>query len=276
MLIYQSFQSTIKYYVNTVVFKNKGLFLILIPYFIFSLFSLIQGQPIDDEVYHLIMVNNFNNNFFDTLFGNSYIIANTPLPYIIVLIPSELFGINIILCRIVTILFSIFSLLLFFIVIKKINSQSSLFFLLILFFYPYFIRTSFSFYMSIYGIFFALLAYLFIMNFGTNLSYFFAGAFSSLAILCQQFYIAVPAGILTYMIIDGIINKSFGKVKLYRMMLFLIPMLLPFLLFYKWGGFTVIHSHKIIFNISNITGVLTVIGFWFLPFTSGRLTKWSV
>ena len=54
-------------------------------------------------------------------------------------------------------------------------------------------------------------------------------------------------------------------------MLFLIPMLLPFLLFYKWGGFTVIHSHKIIFNISNITGVLTVIGFWFLPFTLQKM-----
>ena len=271
MFIRQDFQRTFKYYFKPLVYTNKGLILILFTYFVFSLFSLIQGQPIEDEFYHLTMVNNFSNNFLGTLFGDSYIIANTPLPYVIVLFPSELFGINIVLYRIITIIFSIFSLLLFFILIKKINPQVPLFFVFILFFYPYFIRTSFSFYMVIYGIFFALIAYLLIMNLETYPSYFMTGLSSSLAILCQQFYIAIPAGLLTYMIIEGVNKKSFGKIKFYKIVLLILPILIPFSLFWKWGGFTIISSHRIVFSIWNITGVLTVIGLLFLPYTLQRI-----
>ena len=271
MLIYQGFQRTFMFNIKTLLLQNKGLILILIPYFIFSLFALIQGQPIEDEVYHLTMVNNLKSNFFGTLFGDSYIIANTPLPYLIILFPSEIFGINIVLCRIITIIFSLSSLLLIFILMKKINPPSLLYSVFIILFYPYFIRTSFSFYMALYGIFFALIAYLLIMNLETYLSYFLAGLFSSLAILCQQFYIAIPAGLLTFMIIKGVTEKSLGKTKAYNTILLLLPLLIPFSLFCMWGGFTIISSHKIVFSIWNITGVLTVIGFWFLPYTLLRI-----
>ena len=271
MLINQGFQKTFIYNIKTLLLENKGLILILIPYIIFSFFTLIQGQPIEDEVYHLAMVNNFKNNFFGTLFGDSYITANTPLPYLIVLFPSEIFGINIVLCRILTILFSIFSLWLFLILIKKMNPSSPVYVVFILLFYPYFIRTSFSFYMVIYGIFFALIAYLYIVDLKNYLSYFMAGLFSSLAILCQQFYIAIPAGLLTYMIIKVVSEKSLKKTQVYNTILFLLPLLIPVLLFWKWGGFTVISSHRIVFSICNITGVLTIIGFWFLPYTLLRI-----
>lgn len=271
MLIYQCFQRNLKDNLKTLVLTNKGLILILIPYFIFSFFSIIQNQPIEDEVFHLEMVNNFKNNFFATLFGNSYITGNTPLPYFLVLFPSEFFGINIVLCRIITIFFSILSLLLFLILIKKINPLSPAYVVYIVLFCPYFIRTSFSFYIVIYGIFFALIAYLLIMDLNNYLSYFLAGLFSSLAILCQQFYIAIPVGLLTYLIIEGVIKKTFGKNIIYKMVLFILPLTIPISLFGKWGGFSVISSHKIIFSIWNITGVLTIIGAWFLPYTLLRM-----
>jgi len=109
------------------------------------------------------------------------------------------------------------------------------------------------------------------MNLETNLSYFSAGLFSSLAILCQQYYLAIPAGFITYMIYEIFIKKSFTKNKINNVLLFLLPLLIPLLLFYIWGGLTKLTSYEIEFSIWNITGILTVIGFWFLPFTIQKM-----
>lgn len=249
--------------------NNKQLLLLLFFYMSFAFISLYLLNPHFDEVNcHIPTVNEFcNSNVVSAIKSDNYKSANTPLPYIIVASFHKLIGIEPTLfsVRVFNIIISITTLLLFG---KLIGKQNNILFyaLVILFFYPYFLKPSFAFFMSIYGLLFYLV-FLLKLNDDGAFNKFLVGIAISFAILSQQFYLILLAPYCIKIITEFVrVNdkKRFFK----EQFLFLLPLTLVGGLFIIWGGLThpFFHYHGVEFRIENVTSILILIGSTFFPF----------
>ncbi|HLI93097.1 MAG TPA: hypothetical protein VKU83_05795, partial [Puia sp.] len=152
-----------------------------------------------------------------------------------------------------------------------------------LLFYPYFFLNSFVFYPVNYGLFFALLGLLALDRERKKNGYgkegkgywrdLLAGVCLSLAVLCQQFYLVVPAAVCFARIIlimyknrrpflPALVQTTVGNIAL------LLPLIAPALVFIRWKGLTHpnFHVHSVAFIPSTVTAILFVIGFYFIPY----------
>jgi hypothetical protein len=228
----------------------------------------------DEALFHYPNVLNFSDNGIAATFNNKYSAANTPLPYIIVAVLGKLFTPSLLLARIVTCIFSIFS---FYFICRIIKlSGAPVYYALVIFFYPYFFNNSFVFYVTNYGLFFVLWAVYILKKKETNLSYIFhflVGMLLCLGILCQQFYLVIPFSIILYNFALLMRNKSAlntGAVWKFATSSFfmLLPMVLPIALFIKWGGLTHpnFNIHSLSFYPSTLVAILFVTGFYLFIF----------
>ncbi|HLX12437.1 MAG TPA: hypothetical protein VKS81_06450, partial [Bacteroidota bacterium] len=243
---------------------------------IFCLLSLRKlGAFTEDEVlFHYPNFLNFYYHGFQTTFSPTYSAANTPLPYIIAALVAKLFTPSLLLTRLVTAVFSLGAFVVFAYILGERGCPHYL--SLVFLFFPYFFLNSFIFYVINYGLFFAVLALIPLLDNSIHrgsISFMAVGGTLCCAILCQQFYLVIPFSIL----IAGGLTKSdspfpyaFSMERYtYRSMgLMLIPVLLPFIIFIKWGGLT--HPnfarHALSFHMSTVVAILFVAGFYFSPF----------
>lgn len=181
---------------------KKNLSMILIPalYLVFGVISIQTGNiHFDESNSHLPALELFTSNDPVTAsLSAEYSSASTPLPYIIASLPLKLFNLKPSLssARLVNIIISFICLIIF---IKLVKKADFLYPAMILFFYPYFLKPSFAFFMSVYGLFFFLIFIYFILK--KNNAGFFLGSLSlSLAILSQQFYLPVVFFFLYYLV----------------------------------------------------------------------------
>lgn len=260
---------------ETVIASNFNVVTVFIFLFFLMLSLLrINRYTLDETVFHYPNFLNFYENGWEATFNEKYSAANTPLPYIIVATLAKFFGPSLALARITTALISFFTLLL---VVKlldfrKVPHSQSIGFL----FLPYFFVNAFVFYAVNYGLFFLVMG----MNFwkdsliiASKRKELLAGIFFSLAVLCQQFYVLAPIGIVVYKLIRLIAQKGYTNRKLIgrelaAASLLTIPLLIPFLLFFTWGGITHpnFSSHSLGFYPTTIVAVLFVLGFYFFPY----------
>ncbi len=241
---------------------------------IFFVISLLQVNSfhLDETLFHYPNALNFYENGFNALFNELYSSANTPLPYIMVAIAAKLTGLSLILARIITGLVSLCAFLIGIHLLKKHGADQYCYFVLL--FYPYFFTHSFVFYAINFGLFFALLG-LFILDDKENSLWanFLAGACFSLAVLCQQFYLMLPAAIaLTYLITalraqDGKDGKLGGRLlkTLYLSAILFLPLLAPAWLFLQWQGLTHpnFNMHSLALTPYNVTAIFALLGFYF-------------
>lgn len=138
---------------------------------------------------------------------------------------------------------------------------------IILFFYPYFLKPSFAFFMSIYGLMFFLLFLLFIDR-ENNYYIFISGLSLAAAILSQQFYLILFL-FYTFYIIYKEYELKISLSFLLKILLFLIPFVLPGILFIFWQG--IVHpsytSWGVSLNLSTGTAVFITLGAVFMPYT---------
>gem|GEM_PF-2259661 len=252
--------------------RNKMYLLYIVLYLAFCSLSFIQNTAKGDEKeFHIPTAININENLFATIFGEGYLSANTPLPYIIVDSAGQLFGINLIVVRTSTAIISFISLIMFSVLIGA-NSKKPVYYASLPFlFYPYFLMCSFVFYTPVYGLLFALLAFWFLLNIENRVSQFLFGLSSSFAILSQQFYIVIPAAVImwrVWLLVKDRRKTSSIKKQIISILLISIPLLLPLWLFVKWKGLLhpMSQCHNISFHIENLTAVFTVLGLVFIPF----------
>ena len=253
---------------------------IIIIILFFSVISLLTLIPKHDEVVnHLPTLLTFHEtNIFYAMQSDNYLGANTPLPYIIIAFLCKLFHVtpSLFIARLAGILIASLTI---FIVLRFISFVPIKdYFLLILcfLFYPYFLKPAFTFYLAIYGLLFFILTLLF-LNKQNLRSIFFGGIFNSLAILCQQFYLVVPIWFLYKLFIDyknGNDLKYISK----RFFLFFLPLLLPLLLFVKWGGISNKNfpEHTVSFSfisLTNVTAILAILGGLFFPLIFEKMSK---
>lgn len=146
----------------------------------------------------------------------------------------------------------------------------------VLFFYPYFLKPSFAFFMSIYGLMFFLL-FIYLIQKKGNGRIFLAGLSLAAAVLCQQFYLIVfvfYAGYLMYkefrlkVSLESLLNVSY----------FLLPFILPVIVFLFWGG--LVHpsyqAWGTVFGLSGLTGVLVTLGAVLLPYIAFNIKEIKV
>ncbi len=250
--------------------KNKfyiGLFGIFL---LFLVLSLLQNRvEYDEKYFHLpTLILFFKNGIFKSIVSPNYNAANTPLPYIISILPIKLLGLepDLSIARIINSLIACFTIIVFIVLLKRRGNKTTVIYgSLILFFYPYFLKPAFTYYMAVYGLLFFLLSLLFIDD-NSYKGSLLTGFFTAFAILSQQFYLLL---ILFYPI-HLFIYDSFKVSKEYvlKVSLFLLPQLIPFIIFYVWNGFTPhkFSYHNIQFEVTNISAIIIIIGSVVLPF----------
>lgn len=243
---------------------------IIIFYIIFTILSQIQTkQKIDEYFNHYpTVLEIYKNGLFETIRTDNYKAANTPLPYLLSLMPYKISGKapDIKSLRIFNILIAALCLL---IIIKYTNHENKFISLGLVFFYPYFLKTAFTYYMAIYGLlfFFITLVLMKIKN-ETSWKWFLVGLSTAAAILSQQFYlILIPSFLLYILFFDGSNNKN----KALQSFNFFMPSLLFTLpIFILWNGLTHPHYsfHQVKPDLTKLTSLLLVSGcvliFYFL------------
>ena len=239
-------------------FTTKKFILLILPiYLLGGTISLYHNEAVNDEYRnHLpVLKGMYEQGFFTYIFGDEYETANTPLPYLPAYLVFRIFSVepNLIIPRLINILVSLLTTLLFLTILKKISNAND-YTILLFVFYPYFIKTSYVFYITLYGTFFMLL-YVYFQLRENKLNNLWSGSAVSAGILSQQYLIAlIPVHIL-----DSL-NKYFkerNNFKLNRQILFYIPLIIPLILFLLWGGLT--HPgwdfHRPVIDICHITAV---------------------
>lgn len=257
----------------------KLLFLLILIYAVLGAASLYQSKPKIDEYYnHLPVVEAiYSEGMFNYILGGNYLAANTPLPYLFPLGIARTINHkpSLYITRITNFLISVIVVVLVYLLLFKLSGQFISYSLLIIIFYPYFLKTSFTFYMGIYGILFMLLSIYFIDS--SKLRYVvLSGLFCAAAILSQQFLIILPLALITYRFVFNY-DKKFDIKFLKETFLFSLPLILPVLLFIQWGGFTHpnFRFHGISFQLSNVTAILVILGLTLSPFILFNFKKFN-
>lgn len=258
--------------------------LIFVLFFLISL-SKAGGFTLDESLFHYPNALNFYENGLSATFNEHYSAANTPLPYIFVAGIAKVVGMSLPLARGITALVSFLAFLIAIQWLKKRGADTLSYFVLL--FYPYFFVNSFVFYAVNYGLFFALLGLLVLDKEPLKpLPVLMAGLSFALAVLCQQFYLMVPAAIATSRALailkrpDTVFLQKLLKISADSLLLFL-PLLVPLWLFTQWHGLTHprFHVHSLAFMPTTITAIFFVIGFTFWPYvwqTRQKITGWAL
>lgn len=249
--------------------SQKVLLILVTVYILFATISLVTLNPHIDEIEsHLPTVELFyNSDIISAITSHDYKSASTPLPYIIVALPLRIFNITPTL-NIVRIFNILLSLITLFIVLRLCGGKKNnlVYPALIIIFYPYFLKPSFAFFMSIYGLMFFLLFIYFIEK-KTPINIFLAGFSLAAAVLCQQFYLVVLLFYIGYNLYKEFLTES-GSKSVLSLFYFLLPFILPLLVFVLWGG--LVHPKYRAwgsgFSFLNLTGVLVTLGSALFPY----------
>ncbi len=255
----------------------KILGLLLSIYILFSTVSLFQGQAkIDEHSNHLPVLQGMHEQgYFNYIFSEDYKAANTPLPYLFPLLIAKITSANsfLIISRSLNFIVSFLTLLLFLLLLKRSESRYK-YSVLLLLFYPYFIKTSFVFYLSIYGLFFLLLS-IYLLTKETKLHSLSSGLSAAAAVLSQQFIIALPFAFAVWKFLKR--RKPFERKEKINYILFSLPFIIPAILFITWGGLT--HSnwrfHDPAIDVTHFTALFTILGGVFFPFVIDKIKSTS-
>jgi len=251
----------------------KILVLLLSIYLLCSTVSLFQGQTkLDEHKNHLPVLQGMNEQgYFNYIFSDDYKTANTPLPYLFPLLIAKITSANsfLIISRSLNIIVSFITLLLFLLLLKRLESRYK-YSVLLLLFYPYFIKTSFVFYLSIYGLFF-LLSAICLSTKETKLRSFSSGLSGAAALLSQQFIIALPFAFAVWKFLKR--KDPFERKGITNYILFFLPFIIPAILFITWGGLT--HPnwrfHSPTIDFTHFTALFTILGGVFFPFIIDKI-----
>lgn len=244
--------------------KYKDLLFIAVIFLPFIYMSQIQdGTKIDESAHHLPTILTLNSeNLFVLLGSDKYLAANTPLPYILSIIPYKIFGTEpeIKGLRLFNSAIAFFTLVVLYLILRLGNSNNVFLNIGIILFYPYYLKPAFSYYMALYGVLFFLISYLLIQYKECKIMWGISGFFLALAILSQQFYIAVIPAFIIYIILNP--NVTFKK-RIINILFFLVPIFILCLpVFIIWNGITHISYsfHETNFDITNLTSILLASG----------------
>jgi hypothetical protein len=240
---------------------------------VFSAISLFQGKAkIDEYRNHFPVLDGmYEQGFFNYIFSEDYKAANTPLPYLAPYLISKILSIkpNLYTARSVNFIVSFLTVVLFVLILKRTLGKTD-FSILIFLFYPYLIKTSFAFYLSVYGAFFLLLS-IYLLTKDNNWRILGAGFSTAAGILSQQFIIAFIPAYLLSVLMDNRSKQNYSG--LTRHILFLVPVIIPILLFILWGGLT--HPswnfHGPVIDPTHVTASIVIIGGVFLPFAVDKI-----
>lgn len=245
---------------------------IVIFYIVICFFSLITLNTRTDEIQsHLPNLEGVYNNGINHVFSENYAAANTPLPYILIAYVCKITGFNISLSLARTA--GMITGIVFLIILANIlqGYKTDLYLTLVsILLYPYFIKTTFSFHPSIYGLLFCLLSLFFLKS--DKIHYLLlAGFFAALAVLSQQIYLFLPLWFAITTFIRYYKNDFNFSCFFKKNLIFNLFMVLPFYFLVSWNGITAeqFRHHSISFganSLCNLTGIIIVFGGIFFPF----------
>lgn len=243
------------------------IYLIIGSFLTFLFLSQLQDMAKIDEYYNHFptVITIFNNNFFEIITSENYKAANTPLPYLLSVLPYKILGTLPTLrgLRLINSLVALITLLVICFYLKSENLNKEFYTIGLIFFYPYFLKPAFTYYMAIYGLLFSIISlYLLSRHKPSSGNWLLIGIFISLAVLSQQFYLMLIPAFLLYLKFSP--DKI--KIKVRYGILFILPILiLVSPIFLMWNGLThpnySFHSTNI--DFTKITAILLVIGVTF-------------
>jgi len=253
---------------------NINLLYILVIFLLLAI-SLLMVKPIGDEKeFHLPTLLNVCKEPLETIFSSNYLAANTPLPYYLNYLLSFLTPVNLYTARVITFLVSISTVFLIFnLLVKYSGLKKEIIYkiLLIFLFFPNFVICTYSFYIPNYGLFFVLL---FISTFeykSGNIKQFLFGFILVLSVLSQQFYLAVYSSLGIFFLLK---HKDFPK-NIIKLFLNIIYLIIPFWIFYNWGGITNdrFRFYGVSLTLENVVSVFLIIGVYLFPYFFSEIKK---
>lgn len=246
---------------------NRKIFwgIVVAAYLIGIIMSLLQREPLVDEAgSNIPFTEKFMADYpyFDMNNGGP---SSTPLAFIFLSAIGKVLGVNIHVFRLITALISFSGFYTFY---KILDSKCGGYYpaALFLLFNPYFYRLSFTFYIGVWGILFAMLSVYFVLKSPTFTNSILAGLCLAAAVLTQQFYVfLVPALILMYYFSqESFIGDK--KVLFKHISIILLPQISYLLLFIHWKGMTspeYQNVHIISIKPQNIIYFFILAGFYF-------------
>jgi len=194
---------------------------------------------------------------------STYNSAYTPLPYFI---GGLVLGIHdsIYVLRLLNFLTVIVIVFFAYKIFKRIDRNPELLTLLVIS-NPYFLRSAFTYHMSAYGIMFALVGVYFYFFSNYRYKNLFAFLFQCLAVLSQQWMLAVTFALLLLELKKNL-AENFNIFRLVKKSALLIVLFSPAIyLFYTWRGFTHpgFQSHALHPSFEHLTALLAHVGFAF-------------
>ena len=248
--------------------ETKIILVVLLVYLILGSVSLYSGkEKVDESKIHLpVLKGMYEVGFFNYVFSDDYNAANPPLPYIPALFVSKVLSIepSLSLARVINFIVSFITVLIFIRLYYYVNGTID-YGIMIFVFYPYLIKPSFTFYLSVYGTLFLLLSILFIRQKGKE-KILASGISTAAGILSQQFILAFPAAFTLYYV--SIKIKHNVSLKYFQFILFYLPLIIPIILFIIWGGLTqpLWRFHNPSPDITHLTALFTITGGIFFPY----------
>ena len=212
----------------------------------------------DEQLYHFPMVQHVSlSQVLDA--QSDYASAYTPLPYVIGKFVFKISG-TLTAVRMLNFLVFLAAVYCFFTLARKISSDHWI--LTFLFFLnPYFLRAAYMFYLTTWGVLFALLAMNEIVA-GKEAGHWRGDLFLGLAVLCQQWMLVLVLALLVVQleaVVAGIMPAADWIKSMLCKMIMLAPALL---LFYTWRGLTHpnFNSHSLHPTFEHVNGVLANVG----------------
>ena len=248
--------------------------------FVLSAIALLQPKLEIDEYYNHLpnLVSCYEKGVIETIFGDNYLSANTPLPYILTYVPHYIINLkpNIYSARIFNAIIAYLTIFIFYLLLKRNGDSNFLLEKTLLFlFYPYFLKPAFTYYMAVYGVLFFLAALFYFDKYRSN--WLLVGIMLGSAVMSQQFYLIafLPFGL--YLLNEEKYEYSIAALK--KTILLIIPVIILFLpLAIGWGGLT--HKnfrfHEIRFQTTHITSILVTIGMVFMPYLIIRAKTFKI
>lgn len=230
----------------------------------------------DEMKFHLPLAQQFYQTpVLQVVLGDEYAAANTPLPYIVSVGLIKIAGItpDIYILRIINLsVYVLAVIVLFYGFLKR-----DIWILIIVAFNVYLLKSAVLYYMADWGILF-FCTFLILLRCNKDLykpvTLFLLVLASLFAIMSQQFYMILPVAFLFGALIQN--DYKVNAKLLPAILVVCAVLLLPSLLFLKWGGLT----HKnfsgfnpVAFAPTNITAILAIVGFNLSPYILYKVIK---
>jgi len=257
--------------------------LLSLPFFVMILATKLRFRLIGDEApFHMKVIEALANDWPRINLAD-YSSASTPLSYILLTAFGKVVGFEIWKLRLFSTVATFIASYLFYRLARKLRLPYPMLCAFILVFFPYIFFSGYTIYPASFALFFGVAALdNYLMGDGSLRKMLMGSVFATLAILCSQAYIILPASFLAVEVLGALRRGSMLATRwaYSRLIVLAIPILSFVPLVLLWGGFTSPSNRAaaggdwyLELNPQQLNFTLIFVGFYFFPVVLRRQSR---